>query len=235
MDKVTKWNNYVLNLLKKLPQYNENDFNFKILSGLPPNICGTYYYVQNNKFCACSYERGKIIEKDETTNIEKAVYRVLHDITYSYVLKHELKNRNNPYVDSRRQWMKLWQELFEIIGEPYYNMICKHINTILQKCPFDDTNTCKLKLFKEYEEIANLLRKTMFYKNNDIKNIIDKMLNGYRDKYGGIEKFDSSFMEMKDHVNKICSSLRKTQIDLEIENILHLINHTENIAKKYIK
>ena len=234
MEKTLEWQSSVLSLLQKLPQYNEKDFPFKIFEGSPPKYDGLYYFVENNTFCTCSYERGKIYGEKCTNNIEEAVYWVLYDVTRSYVIEYEWKHRVH-YIDTRRQWMKLWQELFDIIGQPYTNMICEYIQAVLQRYPFDDTGTCKLDLFKDYERIAALLKDTEYYNNPDLYKIIDKNLFAYRNKNCGINDFDNSFEQIKKDTHTIKSFLLKEKDKMEAKEILRLIEHTENIAQKYLQ
>jgi len=229
--------NRILFLLQKLPQYNPDDFNFKIFPGEPPDLKlyynGGCYYVENGVFYSCNFDHGNMNKKSKT-DLEAAIYSVLFDLTQEYACKYEIKHRIK-YVDSRRQWMEKWQELFDIIGMPYNNKFNKFLSEIFRKYPYDDANTCKLELFKEYEEIAALLKKTVHYKNIELQKIIDKMLSAYRDEHGGIPDFDNSFNEMRKSINAIESFLKNVRNSNKVNIILQLIYHTESIAEKYIK
>ena len=233
MKRMLEWRNCVLSLLQKLPQYNEKDFYFEILERSPPNYDGLYYFVENDTFCTCSYERGKVSGERYTDNIEEAVYWVLHDVTRSYVYEWEYRNRVR-YTDTRRQWMKVWQELFDIIGQPYNDMIREYIHAVLQKAPFDDAACSKLDLFEDYERIAALLKDTAYYNNPALRGIIDKNLSVYRGEYGGIHDFDDSFEQIKKDTHVIKSFLLKEKDKTEVKEILRLIEHTENIVQKYL-
>ncbi|MDR1238863.1 MAG: immunity 63 family protein [Treponema sp.] len=235
LKKILDWNNRIMSLLQRLPQYNKTNFSFTILNERPPNNDGLYYFFESGEFYRRSDERGQVLDEKVTSNIEEAVYWVLYDITWEYVIDYEAKHRIR-YTDSRRQWIKLWQELFDIFGRSYSDMFQKYIAALLQKFPFDDTATCKLDLFEDYEEIAVLLKDTLYYQTSDwCRTIVDKMLTSYRDKYRGISNFDGAFEEMKTHINEIRIFLKNKNDKIEKKEIFQKIKHTESILQQYLR
>lgn len=233
--KISKWKCGVLDLLKKLPQYNETDFPFDIEQKKPANLEDLHYFVKNGIYRKTFYERGKCYEYKRTLNLKKAMYWVLYDVTFEYVINFEKNHRVNRYIDSRRQWMKLWQEMFDIFGPPYNEKIRRHIAATLRRSPFDDSNTCQLFLVKDYEEIAKLLKETSFYRTSTLcQNNVDRLLTAYRDKHGGIPNFEKAFISMQNETAEIYSFLLKEQDKSDITEILKRIEYTKNMAQKYI-
>jgi hypothetical protein len=192
------------------------------------------YYIENDLFNTCSYERGNMFEKETTDNIEKAVYWILYDITRSYTCAYELKHRIR-YTDSRRQWIKLLQESFDIFGQPYKDMLQNDIDIILQRSPFNDVQSCKLDLFKDYEKTAVLLKDSLQYKNSPLcRTIVDRILTSYRIN-GGIPDFDNSYKKIRNDIIELQSFFSKEQNTTEIKDILVMIKNIENIEQKYLK
>lgn len=140
IEKANQWESTILSLLQKLPQYNENDFAFKIEVGhqVRPK-CDNYYFVEKGKYHNYYYDWREVYKKS-TSNIKKAIYWILDSLIFDYALKFEKEHRI-PYTDTRRQWMALEQEMFDIIGHPYCNKKRAEIAKILRQAPFDDSPT----------------------------------------------------------------------------------------------
>ena len=236
----SEWYNRVHELLEKLPLHIKKDINFTIYSISPKRPWqnwGDQYFIEKGKYCKCYYgDRGEKSADEGTFDIEEAVYWVLYDITQQVkVLRHLYINHKIRYIDFRRQWFKSWQEIFDIFGQPYSSMLEKHISTILKRFPFDDTNTCKLDLFEDYEKIAISLKDTIYYKESDwCKKVVDRMLTSYRNESGGIANFDHSFKKIKKQKDEIASFLKRQNDKTEIKNILHVIKNTEYIENQYL-
>jgi len=240
MEKASEWYNRIHELLEKLPQSIKKDINFTIYSISPQRPWrnwGDHYFIEKDKYCKCYYgDRGEKSADESTSDIEEAVYWVLYDITQQVkVQKHLHINEKVRYIDFRRKWFKLWQEIFDIFGQPYSSMLEKHISAILKRSPFDDTNTCKLDLFEDYEKIAISLKDTKYYKESDwCKDAVDGMLTSYRNENGGIQNFDHSFEKIKKQKDEIASFLERQNDKNKIKNILYMIKNTEDIENQYL-
>ena len=228
--KTQEWHNSVLTLLKKLPQYNEKDFAFQIDTGLKLNpVREQFYFVKDNKYCNYFYDRQDVYKKS-TKKLEEAVYWILERLIFNFAIEYE-KNNRIKYIDGRRNWFKLTQEMFDIIGEPYSKLKQQEQAKILKQAPFEDAPTCRLDLVKDYAEITNWIKQSSYNKYLPNLTSLNRLIT-YHQSAGGIPDFENLFKYARQDLTNFNSFLIDN--NEQPTEFFKLFDHTEKIAKKYL-
>jgi len=230
--KAEEWRNRVVGLFQKLPQYNEKYFGFEIDAGhkgFPTRA--QYYFVENGRYCNYFYDWREVYKKT-TRDIDEAIYWILQDRIFNYVIQYEKEHRVR-YIDGRRKWFKLEQEMYDIIGKPYSEIKRKEQSEIMRRNPFDDAPNCRLGLVEDYEKIENWIQESK-YKGllQQLPNMV-RLLTLWRGKKG-IPNFEKLFAEARSEVINFYNFLVKQGDEPQPTAIFKLIEHTEQIAKKYL-
>lgn len=230
-----EWREKVLMLFQKLPQYNKKDFDFEIcVGGADSARREKHYFVEYGKYHNYFYDWREVIKRS-TENLEEAIYWILHDRISNYAIKYEVNHRIR-YESSRRQWFKLEQDMFDIIGEPYSDIKRKEQAKTLLQTPFNDVNACKMDLVDEYQKVENWIQ-TSEYKDM-LKNLpnMTKLLVLWRAKKG-ISNFDELFNiarnEMLHFYNFLVESTEPDDEPYPTE-FFEIVEHFEKIAKEYL-
>jgi len=179
--RAAEWRKSVLDLFQKLPQYNEKDFAFEIDVGHENSQeREQYYFVEKGEYFNYFYD-WRDVSKKSTKNIEEAIYWILQDRIFNYVIQYEKEHRIR-YVDGRRQWFKLEQEMYDTIGKPYSEIKRKEQAKILRKNPFDDAPACRLNLLEDYDKIEQWIKKSEYNDMSQYHAGLNKLLALWRGK-----------------------------------------------------
>jgi len=96
---------------------------------------GASIHIEESKYCYLVMERGQIVKKHESENLDEILYHLFSDITFSLAVDYEVRHRNKE-EDFRRIMFAKQLELLQKINENYCKKREEQIADILQKHPY---------------------------------------------------------------------------------------------------
>lgn len=100
---------------------------------------GTPYVVISEKYEYIASERGVLISREETSDIEELLYWVFDDITSKMAGEYELNNRQK-YVDTRRLRFQEQIRLMVMLSDSWGERTKNKFDKILTRNPYVDDN-----------------------------------------------------------------------------------------------
>ena len=231
MVKLESLKNKAMNLLFQIPDFKESELPVRFQ---PTRIdCIPYIAIEGKNYVWLMYERGKVVERRETTDETLALFWILSSYVQHRSYDYELQNRIK-YTDSRRLVFQTQSRLFSYIGEPYYSMNEQQTKKTLERAPFNDHGTLLLDLVGDFERIAHILaeRKTRKYSDEFFKSVDFFIKKPYRGQYGGISNFRKSFATMLLEYTVISNELKEKGLPIGLKRHMRFLVDIRLIEEK---
>lgn len=142
-------------LLERIPEH--KNINFFVSFKENTYDCMPFVEIDEKGYHLKSYERGKLVQDDITSDVNELLYWIFRDITFNEACNYELKHREK-YKDIRRLMFSKQLELLEYISDDFACRCKAHIHEILLCTSFDDNYYALFDLIDDFESIAAALK-----------------------------------------------------------------------------
>lgn len=96
-------------------------------------------------------ERGKELSHTKTKDLDRLLYLVFIDISFTEACKYELLNRDEN-IDSRRIVFKKQEDILGMLKKDWRSILVEKHKEIILRSPFDDFATKRVDLYKSLKD-----------------------------------------------------------------------------------